>query len=206
MKPSHHRLIPNWLLLICAVVLIIALSYLVWFYVTQPEPTGTTTPVASTNANTNLNSTTTAGWKTYTNTVLGLNFKYPTDWFIFESTDSKRIYIQNVEQTSEGQWNKSNMPSTFERIWISYDPTNYKQYDMGNPTNYNCEKETIINKNQSITFYNCPKPNDGAPFAYAYWGNNNQYSAQTASEIPLSNEQDEVLKLKQLLSTFQFTP
>lgn len=50
MKPSHHRIIPNWLLLVFAIVLIGALGYLTWYFINQNEATTTT---ASITANTN---------------------------------------------------------------------------------------------------------------------------------------------------------
>lgn len=81
MKPSHHRIVPNWLLLICAIVLVSALGYLTWWTCNQKDETATTIPVTSTNvnSNSNTNSAATAGWKTYTNDTYGFSFKYPED-------------------------------------------------------------------------------------------------------------------------------
>ena len=71
--PPHHA--PTGLklwLAIFAVVLVVALSYLVWASNTAPDTTDNSAATKKTTTNE------TADWKTYTGTYL--SFKYPTDW------------------------------------------------------------------------------------------------------------------------------
>jgi len=101
MKPSHHRIIPNWLLLICAIVLIIALGYLVWFYCVKKDETANTVPTATTNTNvnSNTNSAATADWKTYTNSTYGFSFKYPKDWKLDDDKSDNTISLFDTNKS-----------------------------------------------------------------------------------------------------------
>jgi len=214
MKPSHHRIIPNWLLLICAIVIVSALGYLVWFYcvksesITTPTPTATTT---NTNANTNTsntNSTATADWKTYTNSTYGYSIKYPKDWTVSQVTTAdattdavknSNIQFKNqdniklrITSESKSRWNGA----TVDKYATDYiTPKDYstitdkKSYKIGDTTGI-----------QELVTITKSSPTDLASKGIWYFSENeNYYYAFITTETTQS------LTIKNMLSTFQFT-
>jgi type II secretory pathway pseudopilin PulG len=151
----------------------------------------------------------TADWKTYTNEEYGFSFKYPEDWVIEEDTSLERIYVKNME----GDYNKSNMPTDFQKVWISYSqsqssPTEENLTKDGKPSC--CEATTVSTSTISanVLDINTYEFNTiGGPTLEAYWSDNSgrRYSAKNGSEKPAGVQEKEITTLKQILSTFQFT-
>lgn len=91
-QKKEHKLISNWILLACAIVLIIGLGYLTWYVMSQDEIT--ITPVATTtNSNSNTNSAT-ADWKNFSESGYNFTFMYPKDWTIVSKTNTDRNGIK----------------------------------------------------------------------------------------------------------------
>ena len=162
-----------------------------------------------------IDDTAIADWKTYTDSDLKISFKYPADWFVFKSIRDERIYVENVEQTSDDQWNKSNSPSNFQRVWISYSQNESSQENENNAksaTNYNLQGKQItatastIDAND-IIINTYEFTNTSNPTLKAFWADTSdkRYSANMSTENGQTNQENEIVVLKNLLSTFQFT-
>jgi hypothetical protein len=147
-------------------------------------------------------------WKTYSSDSFKISFQYPEDWYIRE--DNNRIYIENTQEDV----NKANMPSDFQRIWISnWDQevslekeNNIKNGNQGGiESDGNMHIDTIningvvINTYEYIT--------SGGPTLQAFWTDKfgKRYYATNSTEVGELNQRDMIENLKKILSTVEST-
>ena len=80
-------------LLVFAVVLVLALGYLVW----NQNVTTDTTDSSSTVIKKTTTTDPTADWETYTDTANGFSLKYPSDWFTSTKDGEGAVIIANFD-------------------------------------------------------------------------------------------------------------
>lgn len=151
--------------------------------------------------------------QTYKSVNLGISFQYPKGWYVKEKKENGigyRIYIQN---TQEGI-SKGNMPSDFQRVWISTweqeineeTENNMKNSipdgrEFGGPLSAGTidRNDFVINTYEYNTI--------GGPTLEAFWSNKNgkRYYATNSTEVDQENQKNMVKNLKLILSTVEFT-
>ncbi len=166
-------------------------------------------PLEKTVAKEGSANSTAADWKTYSNSTLGISFKYPKDWYIEEAPSDSRIYIR----TTSAKVDKETKPSDFQQLWISY-ATNESSVTEENNTKAGkpgcCEitdsvsVSTVTSGDLTINTYQFTS--GGGPVIEAYWSDptGKRYTATNASEIGTTNQTNEIANLKIVLSTFKF--
>ena len=144
----------------------------------------------------------TSDWQTYQNEEYGFEFKYPKKWFVYEREGERRVYIQTVE----GEVSKGAMPTDFKRVWIAYTFDESKERPENSLVDYSgVTKYTATNNEILMDIYEYKDIDTGEKTTEAYWSRgNDKYMADCASEVGQRHSEDEVVILKQILSTFKF--
>ncbi len=144
----------------------------------------------------------TSDWQTYRNEGLGFEMRYPENWFVYERSDQKRVYIQ----TTEGHVSKATMQSDFKRIWIGYSFDELSERNEDYLKEYpGIKKYSIKNGEILMNVYEYKSIDSGEIVITAYWTkDNNNYLAASAVEVGQKNAKEQVVILKQILSTFKF--
>lgn len=172
---------------------------------------GSTATTASGNStSTTATTSETASWKVYSNSSLGISFKYPSDWYIKEAPSESRIYVRNTQNDV----NKETKPSNFQQIWISYSATESAISRENNTKSGNPDDQEISGsvtpstiKADDTTIKTYEYSTMGGPTLEAYWADvsGERYWATNSTEVGETNQQNMVANLKLILSTFQFT-
>ncbi|MCK5084683.1 MAG: hypothetical protein KAQ64_03445 [Candidatus Pacebacteria bacterium] len=143
-----------------------------------------------------------SNWLTYRNEGLGFEMKYPEDWFVYERSDQKRVYIQ----TTEGHVSKATMQSDLKRIWIGYSFDELSEQNEDYLKKYpGIKKYSIKNGEILMNVYEYEDIDMGEMMIFAYWTkDNNNYLARSGSEVGQKNAKEQVTILRQILPTFKF--
>ena len=214
---EHASVSTKVLLLAFAVVLVGVLGYLVYDQRTAPDTTDYSAPSVKKNteqaAETPTDKTTTttdetANWKTYSNTTLGISFRYPPTWYVREVSADKRIYIENNKDGAA--FSKDNPIAGFEIVWLSYNNNDYAFYEatVADTTLTTLVKKVIESDDGlTINFYTYGVENSSTVNqAVALWqkSTDTKYSASIGTELGVTRQNDEIKVLEGLLSTFKF--
>ncbi len=146
-----------------------------------------------------------SGWKVYISEKLKISFEYPEGWFVKEEdqiSSGSRIYISS----HDGEFNKGNIPSGYQNIWISTWDQEVSAEDENSTKNGTpncCEAGPIATSSiqaGSVKINTYEYQTVGGPKLQAYWTNNiKRYYATNATEI--GNQDSMVETLKKLLPT-----
>ncbi len=150
---------------------------------TEPTPMATveptTEPVAT---DSSMTIDPTAGWKTYTNTMYGFSFKYPSDKFLTNNLTDDDMYFDTNKNGG------SPMELGSNDIWLNIHVSKITESDKAFP------KEFIqVNSTQNISAYQTQKII-----------NNNLYKINMSSFSSNTIKNNEAL-FDQILSTFKFS-
>lgn len=101
MEPTKPA-VSMWLWVTLIIVFLIGGGFFAWYYLMSPgKKAATTTTPTPTPVTTYTNSSSTAGWLTYTNTTYGYSIKYPSDLKYTEEDGTKYMHFYTVAEASE---------------------------------------------------------------------------------------------------------
>lgn len=168
-------------------------------------PTSTFSPELTAEQDATLDST--SGWKTYTNTELGIEFKYPNSWNSFSQVDKVIAFSDNNEEGMsqlEGILAdfsiKNNTVCDITKLFESKGPISAK---FGN-----CTQDSLMTTKDYvlITFTFIPNENIPTEILYA-----KGFAVKKADKVYIFNmesfnkENINTITLDKILSTFKFT-
>lgn len=141
-------------------------------------------------------------WNIYQTKTLGISFRYPTDWQVYEDATNKRIYVQTCDDLKlcKGEVTlDSNLPAGFARIWIDYGG---KEVLTDNAPGF-CQHVIVPNQNLgNVKLYTCLNQGqiDGSSYTSAYIPNS-LLSVAGATDLPNETVLKEADLLSKLLTT-----
>ena len=140
--------------------------------------------------------------ETYTNSELGISFRYPVGYYVIEEPTYRRLEIQNVNYRLTG------LPGAdFRMVTIQYGGSNAAGEDAAKGQRSVRETDGT-GERSTVHFYEYPNPNNSEMvIAEAFWIGNYSFSASMlwdrtdTSQAEQEQETDEVALLRDLVST-----